>query len=206
MNKHTVIIITGFLVALVTLFFNNALSNYILIALAICMVSYSIFTLLEFSKRKFEADFVLRKQRQSIRPWFVILAVISVIAYFTNNKSGFLTPFLLMIVAIAEILTSYIIKNKKPVTLVITGSKIKFNDSWGKERNIENLEGIYLNGLNDEIHFSFRDQKSFYLKRSNYNLPDIDSLIQMLKLKSKMQVIVSDNLKIESPGIITEFN
>lgn len=171
--------------------------SYVLVPLsAVLFFSYAILLFYKDAIRTIDGDFIFRRQKIRVSMiFFVISALTPVTAFLFAGKFNFIPLVLSLTGLIAVIIITRLAKRLKPVGFVVAGDKLIVNKPGGISRNLNNLNGVKLNGLTEELILSFNQENRLVIQRDEYLPEDIERFVSICIEKSNGNLIVSDNLK-----------
>ena len=195
MNKRIIVGLLSFLLIIALLITK---SKYLII-LTILTISINFFLKLyerlRIIKEEDDLEFELRKNSYELKFIYLILALIPTIGYFINGKINYFQISVFWTIFAWEIISYFLLKNKKPIDFYIKDTEIVSADIFSRKWNIEKLEKIELNGLTNIIEFTFLNSSKLQLKRDSYSVEKINELIEICKRKKIGEINISDNLK-----------
>jgi hypothetical protein len=154
-----------------------------------------VYLFLQFTKNRSHGEIFFRQQKKSVRPLFVLLALIPTVGYFINGRFNILQVTVFWAIVLFDIITCILTKKLKPIALVINGNKLELNNQIKRSRNLSSLKALALDGFTDEIRMTFSDQHDLLFKRTDFSSSDIQKLIAVCSERSKEILTVSENLR-----------
>lgn len=177
-------------------FANIPYQEPILIATICCIFLEQILWKYSVATNVFEGELQIRKQRKNISMSTLLLACVWVVVAFVwkKNQDVYLAAFFWAL-ALADVITYFIYKQKKPVSLVIHGKKLLINDLWLIERDLNELTSINLNEVKKSLELFFANKPKSKLTISEYDEVDIILFVEYVTVHSGHAVELSENLK-----------
>lgn len=161
----------------------------VLISIILFLWEYSIFN------KNFDYDFKIRNIDKKIAVFSLVYPAfwIILILFDENYQSNFILILFLLTFPITEIIFHFIYRIKKPYTIFVKGNELLLNNLWTQKRNLLDLKQIRFDRFSKDLKLDFKSKIEISIKTTNYNLDDINKLLEIMIKKSEHNVIVPNN-------------
>ena len=181
---------------LIVFFVDIPFKSAILAGLIVLILGVQVAWQYSVTTRTFTGEVVVRKQQRSISLSSVLLAVFwSFLAYVGKSESDVYLAAFMWAFVIADVISYFVYRQKKPIALAIQGDELKINDLWVIERNLTDLTQVNLNEKKNTLELSFKDKPRSKIKISEYDEIDVYFFAEYLIQTAKRPLDVSENLK-----------
>ena len=176
-------------------FTDFSLTIWLVLGFSIGFIVYQTILMRTSLSRKLNGQFMIRKEKQNISKFSIILALIWTVFAIFGQKEDIFFAYLFWIFVLGDLIAYFFYKKVKPISIVIDGHDLFINSIWIIKRDIRLLKKINLNGFTDSIHLHFLAKFPITIDQDNYNATDIRTLLYNLVEQSEQNVIIRDNLK-----------
>ena len=144
----------------------------------------------------FESDFKIRSQRKKIGIFDFVNAIIwtGILVFWDYNSDSLI--FLALIFwsfPIVGLIMRFIYKKKKPFTLFIKDNELILSNRWTQKRNLTELTQIRFDRFSKNLKLDFKSKSEISIKTSEFNVDDIQKLLEILIAKSENNVFIPNN-------------
>ncbi len=194
--KYLVILLGLAVLMLIVFFVNIPFKSVILASLIVLILGVQVAWHYSVTTRTFAGEVMIHKKQRSISLSSVLLAVFwSFLAYVGKSNSDVYLAAFMWAFVIADVISYFIYRQKKPIALVVQGDRLTINDLWVIERNLNELTQINLNGAKNTLELSFKDKPKSKIKINEYKEMDVYFFAEFLIQTTKHSLEVSENLK-----------
>ncbi|TLG99004.1 hypothetical protein BZARG_03590, partial [Bizionia argentinensis JUB59] len=82
---------------------------------------------------------------------------------------------------------------KKPYTLFIKDNELILNNRWTQKRNLNELTQIQFDRFSKNLKLDFKSKSTVTIKTVEYNVEDIEKLLEIMIEKSENNVFIPQN-------------
>ncbi|WP_040288752.1 hypothetical protein, partial [Bizionia argentinensis] len=165
------------------------ISLIVLIFLISFLEKYSIVN------KNFESDFRIRSQRKKVVGFLLVIATFWTTLIFLNEnyKNLIFIVFIFWSDPITEFIMNFVYKMKKPYTLFIKDNELILNNRWTQKRNLNELTQIQFDRFSKNLKLDFKSKSTVTIKTVEYNVEDIEKLLEIMIEKSENNVFIPQN-------------
>ncbi|QCE43386.1 hypothetical protein [Psychroserpens sp. NJDZ02] len=165
------------------------ISLIVLIFLISFLEEYSI------ANKNFESDFRIRSQRKKIGGFLLVIATFWTTLIFLNENYKNLIFIVLILWSdpITKFSMYFVYKIKKPYTLFIKDNELILNNRWTQKRNLNELTQIQFDRFSKNLELNFKSKSAVTIKTVEYNVEDIEKLLEIMIEKSENYVFIPQN-------------
>lgn len=191
----------GFTILLIILIYGQIFEKEFPLAINILLISLillvSFFQEYSVINKNFDADFKIRSQNKKVSSFQFSFSVFFTMLLFLNeNYRHFIFIVLLIwIQPFVEIIMHFIYQSKKPYTLFINNNELTLNRGWTKKRNLNELTQIRFDRFSKILIFNFKSASKISIRTTEYNVEDIQKLLEISIEKSENDVFVPLNFE-----------
>ncbi|MFC0604148.1 hypothetical protein [Winogradskyella pulchriflava] len=146
--------------------------------------------------KNYESDFKMQSQRKILGVYELIYAIAWTILLSFSNDNYNDVIFLILIFwtfPLAELVLWFIYKKKKPFTVFIKENQLILVKRWTQKRNLTELTQIRFDRFGKNLKLDFKSKSEISIKTTEYNVDDIQKLLEILIEKSENNVFVPNN-------------
>ncbi|RED37677.1 hypothetical protein DFQ10_1223 [Winogradskyella eximia] len=146
--------------------------------------------------KNYESDFKMQSQRKVLGVYELIYAIAWTLLLSFSNDNYNDVIFLILIFwtfPLAELVLWFIYKKKKPFTVFIKENQLILVKRWTQKRNLTELTQIRFDRFGKNLKLDFKSKSEISIKTTEYNVDDIQKLLEILIEKSENNVFVPNN-------------
>jgi len=182
---------------LMVLFTQLTYKYYIFVSFTIIWISYAMFNFYKQSTKKLSGEFIFKFESKPVRIFILFLAVFITIGYIIKGSFSLLQIFMFWMLVIVDTCIYLITRKLKPISFIIDGTHLIYNDHYKTTRDLSALTSISLNGWNEDIKLKFSNDKPISINRDEFKIEDMHNLVSICIERSNNDLILSENIKFE---------